>query len=129
MTKNSTYHSSLKAIAERFGVSAIYVFGSCASEIAGRVRGERPASPNPRADLDAGVQPISGKRLSAREREEGEKLRRMAGYRNRMVHYYQEISNRELYQICSEELGDLEYILSAFLTWIKDHPGSVDQTL
>jgi uncharacterized protein YutE (UPF0331/DUF86 family) len=62
-------------------------------------------------------------------KEEGSKLRKMAGYRNRMVHFYHEISDRELYQICSKELGDLESTLSALLKWIMDHPESVDQRL
>jgi len=36
--ENVTYSPALKAIAERCGISAIYVFGSRASEIAIRVR-------------------------------------------------------------------------------------------
>jgi uncharacterized protein YutE (UPF0331/DUF86 family) len=31
--------------------------------------------------------------------DEAGKMRQLAGYRNRMVHFYQEISNRELYDI------------------------------
>jgi uncharacterized protein YutE (UPF0331/DUF86 family) len=62
-------------------------------------------------------------------KEEGEKLRRMAGYRNRMVHFYQEISDQELYEICSQELKDLECILSLFLRWVEHNPEKVDQHL
>ena len=43
-------------------------------------------------------------------------LSKMAGYRNRMVHFYGEISEREVYSIIQEELEDF-YI---FLTHIKD---------
>lgn len=36
--------------------------------------------------------------------EQGRLLRQMAGYRNRMVHFYHEISERELYDILTTEL-------------------------
>ncbi len=62
-------------------------------------------------------------------KEEGEKLRRIAGYRNRMVHFYQEISDQELYDICSQELKDVEYLLSLFLRWVEHNPEKVDQHL
>ncbi len=65
-----TYSSALEAIAGRFGISDIYVFGSRAQEIAGQIRNQRPVSPNTNADLDVGVQPIPGRGLSARERVE-----------------------------------------------------------
>ena len=66
--ENSTYSSALKTIAERYGISAIYVFGSRASEIAIRMRSGHSDSQKQDADLDIGVQPIPGRRLSARER-------------------------------------------------------------
>ncbi|MDO9536606.1 MAG: DUF86 domain-containing protein [Bacillota bacterium] len=37
-----------------------------------------------------------------------EKLLKMAGYRNRMVHLYHQISNEELYEIVQDNLGDLK---------------------
>jgi uncharacterized protein YutE (UPF0331/DUF86 family) len=52
----------------------------------------------------------------------------MAGYRNRMVHFYQEISNRELYEICSDELKDVETLLNVLLKWVDDHPEKIDQS-
>ena len=61
--------------------------------------------------------------------ERAEKLRILAGYRNRMVHFYHEISDGELYEICSQELGDIEQVLKAILKWIKDHPDKIDKTL
>lgn len=42
-----------------------------------------------------------------REFAEGPLLK-MAGYRNRMVHFYDEISSRELHTIIQENLSDLE---------------------
>jgi len=61
--------------------------------------------------------------------EQGRKITQMAGYRNRMVHYYQEISNQELYDILTHDLGDIEDLLSVILKWIQDHPNMVDQEL
>jgi len=42
-------------------------------------------------------------------------LRTLAGYRNRLLHFYDEISNRELYEICTGQLGDIEGVLAAIL--------------
>jgi len=39
--------------------------------------------------------------------DEAETFRILAGYRNRMVHFYHVISWEELYSICSEQLGDV----------------------
>ncbi|MFH0788206.1 MAG: DUF86 domain-containing protein [Pseudomonadota bacterium] len=62
--------------------------------------------------------------------EQGGRLMiKIAGYRNRMVHYYQEISNQELYEILTKDLKDIEELLSGILKWIQDHPERVDQTL
>ncbi len=39
---------------------------------------------------------------------QAELFRRLAGYRNRMVHFYQEISDEELYSICSSQIGNIK---------------------
>ena len=56
-------------------------------------------------------------------------LRRLAGYRNRLVHFYHEVSEVELYEICTRELDDIEAVLTAILTWVDSHPERVDQSL
>ena len=61
--------------------------------------------------------------------EDGRTLEKMAGYRNRMVHFYQEISNRELYEICSHQLGDVETLLNVLLKWVSEHPEKIDHSL
>ncbi len=61
--------------------------------------------------------------------EQGELLRKMAGYRNRMVHFYQEITEQELHQICSQELSDIEMLLDAMLKWVREHPDVIDHSL
>lgn len=47
-------------------------------------------------------------------------LSQMAGYRNRMVHFYQEITKEELYQIVRENLGDLEKFCSHIKRLIEE---------
>jgi uncharacterized protein YutE (UPF0331/DUF86 family) len=53
----------------------------------------------------------------------------LAGYRNRLVHFYHEVSALELFEICSRQLGDLEVIRNAYRRWMKDHPEKVDSSL
>jgi len=53
----------------------------------------------------------------------------MAGYRNRMVHFYHEISERELYGIATTELGDVDRVLGAILDWLRNHPEMLDHAL
>jgi len=61
--------------------------------------------------------------------KEADKLRILAGYRNRMVHFYHEISDLEIYAICTRELGDIEAILSEIINWINNHPEKIDKSL
>ena len=56
-------------------------------------------------------------------------LRIIAGYRNRMVHFYHEITTEELYDICSNQLQDLLNLSNDFRDWIKSNPQHVDTTL
>ena len=53
----------------------------------------------------------------------------LAGYRNRLVHFYHEVSAQELFEICSNQLGDLELIQNAYRRWMKEHPERVDSDL
>jgi len=53
----------------------------------------------------------------------------LTGYRNRLVHFYHEVSALELFEICSRQLGDLEVIRNAYRRWMKDHPEKVDSSL
>jgi uncharacterized protein YutE (UPF0331/DUF86 family) len=61
--------------------------------------------------------------------DEAKLLRLLAGYRNRLIHFYHEISSEELYQICAGELGDLERISEAYRHWLKANPEMIDSTL
>ena len=56
-------------------------------------------------------------------------LTTLAGYRNRLVHFYQEVTSEELYEICRDDLDDLVKIKNAFLNWVNDNPDRIDETL
>ena len=58
----------VESIALRYNLEAIYVFGSRAKEIAERIRGESGGCKDHESDVDIGVQPAFGFRLSAKER-------------------------------------------------------------
>ena len=59
----------------------------------------------------------------------GNLLRQMAGYRNRLVHFYDEVSENELFEICQNRLGDIEMLIEAILEWIRTHPDKIDGQL
>ena len=50
-----------------------------------------------------------------------ETLVKMAGYRNRMVHYYKEIKPDELYDILHKDLGDIERFLIEIEKFLKNY--------
>lgn len=58
--------------------------------------------------------------------KQGALLREMAGYRNRLVHFYDEVTISELYRVCSKQLGDVDAVLNAILTWIRSDPDRVN---
>lgn len=56
-------------------------------------------------------------------------LRTLAGYRNRLVHFYHDVTTEELYKICKNDLGDILAIKDAYLNWVKANPNKIDETL
>ncbi|KAA3662549.1 MAG: DUF86 domain-containing protein [Chloroflexi bacterium] len=56
-------------------------------------------------------------------------LKIMAGYRNRMVHFYYEITPDELYEICSTQLNDLIQIRQAYTRWLRANASYLDDQL
>ena len=59
----------LNQIAERFGLSVIYAFGSKANEVLGWLQYERfELSISSSSDVDIGVKPYPGKKLSVQEK-------------------------------------------------------------
>ena len=61
--------------------------------------------------------------------DDGKILRQMAGYRNRMVHFYDEISGKELYEICTQGVSDIIRVSGAILAWLREHQDKVDTTI
>jgi len=68
-------------------------------------------------------------RVAALSADEAQRLRQMAGYRNRLVHFYNEIDAEELFQICTHNLNDLELLQDAYRRWLHTHPDRVDRSL
>ncbi len=58
---------------------------------------------------------------------EADLFRGMAGYRNRLVHFYHDVSQDELFEICAAKLSDLEIIAVALRRWIQEHPDKIDE--
>lgn len=58
-----------------------------------------------------------------------EQLVLMAGYRNRLVHFYAEVTPDELYEILKLHLDDVEETLAAIQAWVGEHPELVDESL
>ena len=56
-------------------------------------------------------------------------LSTLAGYRNRLVHFYHEVTSEELYEICRDNLDDLLRIRDAFRKWVNKHPDLIDENL
>ena len=68
-------------------------------------------------------------KMKVLDRDAALQLRILAGYRNRMVQFYHEITPEELYDICSSELDDLKMVQGAFKQWIKANPQKIDKTI
>jgi len=56
-------------------------------------------------------------------------MQKLAGYRNRLVHFYHDVSADELYEICASHLGDIEVISNTLRLWLKNHQSALDETL
>ena len=62
------------------------------------------------------------------EKEFADVLERMAGYRNRLTHFYAEITPDELYTILHTNLMDFETFLSA-IKHVLEHPDQFNLTV
>jgi len=50
-----------------------------------------------------------------------ERLKLMAGYRNRLVHFYHQIPDQELYLIIKNNLGDIENFVKEIKTFLVEY--------
>jgi uncharacterized protein YutE (UPF0331/DUF86 family) len=55
------------------------------------------------------------------EVKEAELMREMAGYRNRMVHFYHEITPEELHEICLNHINEIKLLTDELVQWTKEH--------
>jgi uncharacterized protein YutE (UPF0331/DUF86 family) len=55
------------------------------------------------------------------EVKEAELMREMAGYRNRMVHFYHEITPEELHEICLNHINEIKLLTDKLVQWTKEH--------
>jgi uncharacterized protein YutE (UPF0331/DUF86 family) len=58
-----------------------------------------------------------------------ELLVNLAGYRNRMVHFYHAIGDEELRLICRDRPGDITHVLDALLGWLRANPDRLDREI
>jgi uncharacterized protein YutE (UPF0331/DUF86 family) len=56
-------------------------------------------------------------------------LKRMAGYRNRMVHEYDVVTPPELYKILSGQMIEIEDVVNSIRSWLSGHPDRMDDRL
>lgn len=57
------------------------------------------------------------------------RLHAMAGYRNRLTHFYDEITAEELRRIVTDNLDDIEAVVDGMLGWLRAHPEATDKSL
>jgi len=63
------------------------------------------------------------------QNSEGNLLLRMAGYRNRMVHFYHEITPEEIYEICRDHLDEIETVLNSIIQWLNANKEKMDEAI
>ena len=68
-------------------------------------------------------------RVGVLSQHDSELLRKMAGYRNRLVRFYHEVSQEELYTMCTARLSEVEHVCNAILKWIMEHPEKMDNAI
>ncbi|MBI3600750.1 MAG: DUF86 domain-containing protein [Nitrospinae bacterium] len=55
------------------------------------------------------------------DKEYAKTLLKMAGYRNRMVHVYHEVTPQEIYNILQRHLSDIEHFISEIVRFIESY--------
>ncbi|MBI3584388.1 MAG: DUF86 domain-containing protein [Nitrospinae bacterium] len=54
-------------------------------------------------------------------KEQAERLKLMAGYRNRLVHFYHEVTDKELFSILKSNLSDMENFIKDIKAFIEKY--------
>ena len=77
-------------------------------DIAGHIISRFPYAPGKRPKTIKEIARALGDKGVVDKEFAEKRLVKMAGYRNRLVHFYDEISPQELYRIVTSDLGDIE---------------------
>lgn len=62
-------------------------------------------------------------------KDQADLFRMIAGYRNRMVHFYHEVTDKELYGLSTGKIQDMEFLLEALVGWLRAHPERLDREI
>ena len=62
-------------------------------------------------------------------REHAALMVQMGHYRNRLTHFYDEVTPEELYTILTTRLDEVSAVLEDLLAWLRAHPEMVDTSL
>jgi uncharacterized protein YutE (UPF0331/DUF86 family) len=63
------------------------------------------------------------------DEDSARRMTNMAGYRNRLVHFYDEVTPQELYALCAQRLGDITALVNTMTAWVRSHPEMLDRSL
>ena len=72
---------------------------------------------------------IALRRAGVLDRQCGDILVEIAGYRNRLTHFYDEVTTAELFDVCAHRSADILRVRDAVLDWLRRHPERVDGEL
>ena len=56
-------------------------------------------------------------------------FRILAGYRNRLVHFYHDVTEVELYRACKDNVGDIVTTRDVYLDWMERNPHMIEEQL
>jgi uncharacterized protein YutE (UPF0331/DUF86 family) len=97
-------------------------------DISGHVISRFPFSPGKRPSTYKGLALAMGEKGIISKSFAQKSLVKMAGFRNRMVHFYDEISPEELYQIIRSDLNDLAQFCT-FIARLAKNPQKLGLSL
>lgn len=106
---------------DKFAISEHYLRRALEAlfDIGGHIISRFPYSPSKRPKTFKEIASALGEKNIIDKKFAVDKLTKMAGYRNRLVHFYNEITKEELYQIIDKDLRDLETFAKSVIEVVK----------
>lgn len=107
---------------ESFAVAEHYLRRSLEAifDISGHIISRFPMSPGKRPSTYKDVAKALADKDIIKKDFGKETLVKMAGYRNRLVHFYDEIDDEEMYEIITENLSDIEKFAKSIVNVLKN---------